>query len=271
VSQARADLAFTRSAIPATERLIAIKEHELSVLLGRPPGPIDRGAPLVSTPIPPALPAGVPAQLLERRPDVLAAEQGIVAAGKRVGVAVANRLPQISLAGLIGREAREASNVFTSNALLWNAGGSLLAPVFQGGRLKSAEEAARTRLEQSVAAYRKAVEVALREVVDAAVGVQKLRFVRIEQETQVKATTEAARLALLRYEGGVSSYLEVLDAQRQQYDAELSLARTRRDELASVVQLYRALGGGWGREEAKPEAAAPAGQPPGGGASGEKG
>ena len=185
---------------------------------------------------------------------LLAAEQGIVAAGKRVGVAVANRLPQLSLAGLIGLEARETSNVFTSNALLWNAGGSLLAPIFQGGRLKSAEEAARAQLDQSVAAYRKSVEVALREVADAAIGVQKLRLGRNEQETQGKATSEAARLALLRYQGGVSSYLEVLDAQRQQYDAELSLARTRRDELTSVVQLYRSLGGGWGREEAKPEA-----------------
>ena len=264
VNQARADLAFTSSAIPATERLIAVKEHELSVLLGKAPGPIDRGVPLVSTPIPPEMPAGVPAQLLERRPDVLAAEQGIVAAGKRVGVAVANRFPQLSLAGLIGLEAREASNVFTANALLWNAGGSLLAPIFQGGRLKASEEAARAQLEQSFAAYRKSVEVALREVADAAVGVQKLRLVRIEQQVQVTATMEAARLALLRYQGGVSSYLEVLDAQRQQYDAELSLARTRRDELTSVVQLYRALGGGWGREEAGPEAAKPAegGGPP---------
>jgi multidrug efflux system outer membrane protein len=254
VNQARADLAVTLAAIPETEMFIWMKEHQLSVLLGRSPGPIARGAPLVDTPATLELPAGVPAQLLERRPDVLAAEQGVVAAGKRIGVAVANRLPTLSLSGFIGLQSRTVPDLFDPAALAWDTAGGLLAPIFQGGRLKAEEQAARARLEQSVAAYRRAVEVALAEVADASAAVTKLRDVRAARQIQVTATTAASELALARYQGGVSSYLEVLDAQRQQFDAQLSLANAVRDELTSAVQLYRALGGGWRQQEA---AAAP--------------
>jgi multidrug efflux system outer membrane protein len=237
--------------------LIWMKEHELSVLLGRAPGPIERGAALLDVPVVPDLPSGVPAQLLTRRPDILAAEQGIIAAGKRVGVAVANRIPTLSLNGFIALDARSVPDVFTPSALAWNAGASLFAPIFQGGRLASLEEAARARLDQSIAVYRKTVEVALREVADASAGVVKLRDARAARQTQVTATTTAAELALGRYQGGVSSYLEVLDAQRQLFDPELSLATTVRDQLTSVVQLYRALGGGW--QQVESEGAAPLG------------
>ncbi|HUL57789.1 MAG TPA: efflux transporter outer membrane subunit [Anaeromyxobacteraceae bacterium] len=260
VNQARSDLAVTLAAIPQTEMQIWQKEHELCVLLGRAPGPIPRGVALDDTPVVPELPSGVPAHLLERRPDVLAAEQGVVAAGKRVGVAVANRLPTLSLTGIIGLDARTVPDVFTPGAFAWNAGAGLLAPIFQGGRLKSEEEAARARLDQSIAAYRKAVEAALRDVADASAGVIKLRDVRAALQMQVKATTAAARLALARYQGGVSSYLEVLDAQRQLFDSQLNLTNAQRDELTSVVQLYRALGGGWQQVEPV-AAAAPAGGP----------
>src|SRR5262249_35659397 len=129
------------------------------------------------------------------------------------------------------------------------SGGGLVGPIFQGGRLSSAEDAARARLEEAVASYRKSVEQALQEVADAAVGIQKLREERLARTDQVRAITVAARLALHRYEGGVSSYFEVLDAQRQLFDAELSLARARRDELTPMVLLYRALGGGWQLQE----------------------
>ncbi len=257
VNQARADLAVTQAAIPQTEMLIWVKEHQLCVLLGRAPGPIARGAQLVDTPLVAELPAGVPAALLGRRPDVLAAEQGVVAAGKRVGVAVANRIPALSLSGFIGLQARSVPDAFTPEALAWNAGGSLLAPIFHGGRLKAEEQAARARLEQSVASYRKAVEVALAEVADASAGVTKLRDVRAAREIQVTATTQGAKLAMARYQGGVSSYLEVLDAQRQAFDAQLALANARRDELTAVVQLYRALGGGWQQQEPAQAPAAP--------------
>jgi multidrug efflux system outer membrane protein len=260
VNQSRADLAVTRAAIPATEQAIAFKEHQLCVLLGRPPGPIERGADLVATQVPPQLPAGVPASLLERRPDLRAAEQQVYASAARVGVAVANRFPTISLTGLIGLEGSSASQVFTADGLIWNAGGSLFAPIFQGFRLSSAEEASRARLEQSWSAYRKSVQVALREVSDAAVATQKTRGVRTEKEVEVKATKEASRLAMLRYEGGVSSYLEVLDAQRRQFTSELELAQSRRDELLAVVSLYKSLGGGW--QEAPPAKGDEGSKPP---------
>jgi multidrug efflux system outer membrane protein len=259
VNQARSDLAVTTAAIPQLEWLVWMKEHEICVLLGRAPGPIPRGAPLLETPVIPQLPSGVPAQLLERRPDVLAAEQGVIAAGRRVGVAVANRLPSLSLSGFIGLDARSVPDVFTADALAWNAGAGLLAPIFQGGRLSSAEEASRAVLDESIAAYRKAVQAALRDVADAAAGVIKLRDVAAAYDVQVKATTEASKLALARYQGGVSGYLEVLDAQRQQYSAELNFAMAVQAELTAMVQLYRALGGGWQQVEPVAAAAGPAG------------
>ena len=266
VNQARSDLAVTEAAIPQTELFIFMKEHEICVLLGRAPGSIARGAALFDTPLAPDVPSGVPAQLLERRPDLLAAEQNIIAAGKLVGVAVANRLPALTLTGFIALDAHTVPDMFTPGGLAWNVAGGLLAPIFQGGRLVSAEQAARARLEEAVAAYRKAVEVALQEVADAAAGMVKLREVRAALETQVKATTTATRLAKARYEGGVSSYLEVLDSQRSLFESELTLASAVRDQMTSIVQLYRALGGGWQQTEPAPvapvSAAAQAPAPP---------
>jgi outer membrane protein, multidrug efflux system len=258
VNQARSDLAVTTAAIPATELAIAVQEHRLCVLLGRIPGPIARGVALTQTATPPQLPAGVPAQLLTRRPDVLAAEQAVMAAGSRVGVARANRLPVLSLTGLIGLNATNGSDLFKADALVWNAGAGLFAPIFQGGRLEAQEQASRAQLEAAVAAYKKTVQVSLAEVADAAAGTRLLGSVRAARADQVKATTTAVRLALLRYQGGVSSYLEVLDAQRQLFDSQLSLAQSQRDELAAVVTLYRALGGGWEQQEPAPAPQAPA-------------
>ena len=256
LNQARADLAVTAAAIPDTERQIAIVEHELCVLLARPPGPIDRGAALPSEAGQP-LPAGVPAALLQRRPDLVAAEQAVVAATKRVGVAVADRLPRIALSGSVGLDSLDAGKLFTPDAMMWSLGGGLFAPLFQGGRLTSLEDAARARLEQAVASYRGAVLTAQREVSDAAVSYRKLDAVLVQVQLQVTATTAAERLARMRYEGGVSNYLEVLDSQRQTYSAELSLARAQLSQLLYAVQLYRALGGGW--QEPSP---APQGSPP---------
>jgi multidrug efflux system outer membrane protein len=260
VNQARADLAVTAAAIPTTERLIALKESQLSVLLGRPPGPIPRSGRSGTYAVPPALPMGVPASLLERRPDVRAAEDGVMSATSLVGVAIANRLPKLSLEGVIGLAGPQLTSMFSPEGLLWSVGGNLLAPIFQGGRLSSEEEAARARLEQSVATYRQSVLTAWREVADAAVSVRKLREITVQEEIRVTASRAAERLARLRYEGGVANYLEVLDAQRSTFQSEIDLARVRRDEIVSVVQLYRALGGGW--QEAPPAtAAAPAAAP----------
>jgi outer membrane protein, multidrug efflux system len=244
LNQARADLAVTAAAIPDTERQIALTEHQLCVLLARPPGAIARGGALPAELVP-ALPTGVPAALLQRRPDLVAAEQSLVAATRRVGVAVADRLPVLSLNGSVGLDSFSLDKLFTANAATWSLGGSMFAPIFQGGRLAALEDAARARMEQAVAAYRSAVLVALREVSDAAVGYRKLEAVLGEVDLQVKATSAAERLARMRYEGGVAGYLEVLDSQRQAYSAELSLVRTRLARLLYAVQLYRALGGGW--------------------------
>ncbi len=251
MNQATADLAVTAAAIPATERLIALKESQLAVLLGRPPGPIARSQ-RETYAVPPALPMGAPAALLERRPDVRAAEDGVMAATSLVGVAVANRLPRLSLEGVIGLAGPQLPSMFSPEGLLWNVGGNLLAPIFQGGRLSSEEEAARARLEQSVATYRQSVLTAWREVADAAVSVRKLREVVVQEEIRATASRAAERLARMRYDGGVSNYLEVLDAQRSTFQAELDLARVRRDEVVAVVQLYRALGGGWQEPPAEP-------------------
>ena len=249
VNQARADLAVTAAAIPNTERFIALKENQLSVLLGRAPGPIPRGE-TGNMPSAPALPVGVPASLLERRPDVLAAEDLAMSATSSVGVAVANRLPSLSLQGLIGLAGPQLPSMFSASGLVWGVGGGLLAPIFQGGRLSSEEEAARARLEQAVAVYVQTVLNAYSEVSGAAVSVVKLKQVRIENEKQVTAALAAERLSRMRYQGGVSAYLDVLDAQRSSFNAELQLAQTSRDETVAAVQLYRSLGGGW--QESRP-------------------
>jgi multidrug efflux system outer membrane protein len=263
VDQARADYAVTMAAIPSTERLIALKENELSVLLGRPPGPIPRGEDLSKVVVPPSLPAGVPAALLERRPDLRAAEQEAIAATAGARVATADRYPRLSLAGLVGLGAPSGSPLFSPDALLWSVGGGLLAPIFDGGRLAANQDAAFAGMDVASANWRQAVLQALREVSDASVSVKKFTEVRQQNEVEVKSTANAARLAMLRYQGGVSSYLEVLDAQRRQFDSATNLVKSRRDEVVAVVTLYRALGGGWKEQEQAPPApaAAPAAAP----------
>ena len=262
VNQARADLAVTAAAIPGTERLIALKESQLAVLLGRPPGPIAR-AQAPTQQVAPKLPMGVPAALLERRPDIRRTEDRVMAATSTVGVAIANRLPKLSLDGIIGLAGPSLATTFSPEGLIWSIGAGLLAPVFEGGRLSSLEEASWANLEQAVALYRQQVITAWREVNDAAISVRKLGEVATQEEIQVTAATNAERLARHRYDGGVSNYLEVLDAQRSLFSSELTLAQTNRDQLVALVQLYKALGGGW--QEKVPASAtaqpAPAGSP----------
>jgi multidrug efflux system outer membrane protein len=257
VNQARADLAVTAAAIPNTERFIAMKESQMAVLLGRPPGPIPR-AKAPEKQVAPRMPMGVPAALLERRPDIRRTEDRVMSATANVGVAIANRLPKLSLDGIIGLAGPSLASAFSLDGLVGTIGAGLLAPIFQGGRLASQEEAAWANLEQSVALWRQQVITAWREVSDAAVNVAKLGEVAVQQEAQVTAAKNAERLARLRYEGGVSAYLEVLDAQRSLFSSELTLAQTNRDQLVAMVQLYKALGGGW---QEKP-GSTPAGLPP---------
>jgi multidrug efflux system outer membrane protein len=192
---------------------------------------------------------GVPAALLERRPDIRRTENRVMAATSNVGVAVANRLPKLSLEGIIGLAGPSLATTFSPAGLLWSVGAGLVAPIFEGGRLASEEEASWASLEQAVALYRQQVITAWREVNDAAISVRKLGEVATQEQIQVIAATNAERLARLRYDGGVSNYL---DAQRSLFSSELTLAQTNRDQLVALVQLYKALGGGWQEKAAPP-------------------
>ncbi len=244
-----AALAQASAALPDLERRIVAKENELSVLLGRPAGEIGRGVSLLAQELPPEVPAGIPSQLLERRPDVLRAEQVLHAQTARIGEAFANFFPRIGLTAAAGRTSGELDSVL-SGPSFWTLAGSAVGPLFTFGRTwygwRSAEAAAQAALYD----YEQAVLVALADVSNALTAREKLEAVRTEQERAVEALAESLRIARIRYVGGLANYIEVLDAQQPLFLAELDLARTRRDELLAVVALYRALGGGW--QEAPP-------------------
>ncbi|HYN04805.1 MAG TPA: efflux transporter outer membrane subunit, partial [Vicinamibacteria bacterium] len=254
VDQAVANRARTATVIPQTERQIAVAENALCFLLGRLPGPIERGAALSDETVPPAVPAGLPASLLERRPDVLGAEQLLVAANANVGAAKALFFPTISLTGILGTISGDFSNLLKADSNVWQLNPSLFAPIFQGGRIKRNYEASKARYDQALAIYQKAALNGYREVADALVTVQKLGEARLELEDGVDALRDAGKLARSRYDTGLSNYLEVLIADQFLFDQELALARVRGDEMRSFVDLYRALGGGWQQEPGAPPA-----------------
>jgi multidrug efflux system outer membrane protein len=243
-TSAGATLAATKAAIPDLERLIQAQENRLSFLLGRNPGPIPRGNPLADQLLPPEIPAGLPSDLLQRRPDLRAAEQQLVAANAEVGVAVANFFPRISLTGAFGGVAPQLSDLF-GDGKSWSLGGGLLTPVFQGKRLGEERRAAEARWEQAKVQYEASVTNAFVEVSTALEAYRKLAEIEDEQARAASSYRQAVDLSNERYLSGLSDYLEVLQAQQQQLVAESSLARTRFDRLASLVQLYKALGGGW--------------------------
>jgi len=243
-SSAEASLASTAASIPNLERQIVAQENQLAFLLGRNPGSIPRGAALNDQFLPPEIPAGLPSDLLERRPDLRQAEQELVAANADVGVAVANFFPAISLTGAFGGVAPQVSDLF-SKGRTWSVGGELLSPVFQGRRLKNQHRAALARWEQARVGFEQSVTNAFTEVSTALVAYQKVAEVEKRQAQAVDAYKEAVRLSSQRYLAGLSDYLEVLQAQQLLFPAENSLAQTRFSRLASLVQLYKALGGGW--------------------------
>jgi multidrug efflux system outer membrane protein len=245
VSRASAALTQARAGIPELERQILVKENQLSTLLGRPPGPVARGVSLEDQPIVPDLPVGLPSQLLERRPDVREAEQAVVAANADVGVAVANFFPRLGLTSLYGGQSTELENVVKSAGNVWAVAGSLAGPIFQGGRLVGSYRASAAARDEAAERYRQATLQAFAEVSDALVAHQKLQGVRADRDETVKALQTSVALSLQRYNDGIASYFEVLEAEQQLFPAELDLARTRRDELVTIVTLYRALGGGW--------------------------
>ena len=243
-ARAGAARASAAAFIPDLERQIQAKENLLSFLVGRNPGPIPRGGALQDQPLPPAIPAGLPSALLERRPDLRAAEQQLVAANAMVGVAQANYFPVLSLTGYAGGLSPRASSLFGAGRQ-WVIGTALNGPVLQGARLKDQKAVAVAQWEQAKTRYEAAVTGAFGEVSSLLVAYQKLQEVEAQQDAAVTAYQEAVRLATLRYTAGLSSYMEVLEAQQQLFPAENSLAQVRRSRLVSLVQLYKALGGGW--------------------------
>jgi outer membrane protein, multidrug efflux system len=240
------NLLYTVSArIPDIERLIAQKENEIRLLLGQPPGDIRRGQPLTAQSVPPAIPAGLPAALLDRRPDIRQAEEVLVAANAQIGAAKALYFPTFSLTGLLGLESDDLKDFASASARTWSIGVGILQPIFNAGRIRSINEAAAARHLQTLARYEQVIQTAFREVSDALVGYRKTREQRVQQALLVEAVADSARLANLRFIEGIDSYLQVLDAERQLFDAELELSRVQTNELLNIVQLYKALGGGW--------------------------
>ncbi len=231
--------------IPDTERAIEQTENLISLLLGKNPGSISRGRPLSQQEGLPSVPSGLPSSLLDRRPDIRSAEANLEAQGALVRAAKAAYFPRISLTGNLGFQSNQLSNLFTGASGAWSFIPQITAPIFTAGRLKSNVKFAKAQQELALVQYQQTIQTAFREVSDALVQYRKVRDIRAQQELLVTTLQDRSRLAHLRYEGGIDSLLNALDADRELFNAELSLAQTKRNELLSLVQLYKALGGGW--------------------------
>jgi multidrug efflux system outer membrane protein len=236
--------ADTAAAIPQLEREAALVENLISFLAGRAPGPIQRSPLVIGEKLPPPIPAGLPTSLLERRPDVLQAEQFLVSANANIGAAKAAFFPAIGLTGFLGGVNGDLEK-FLGTGAVWSAGASLLQPIFQGGRLRRNVEVQKALFDAGLAEYRKAVLNGYREVANALVTIQKLAEARVQQEAGVTALQDAADLARSRYDSGLASYIEILTADQDLFSRQLRLAQTRGAELRARAELYRTLGGGW--------------------------
>src|SRR5579863_8418475 len=248
VLQAQQTLDTANAQIPDLERQIAQEENAISILLGNYPQAVPRGRPLIEQPLPPDVPPGMPSSLLERRPDIREAEQMLVAANAEIGVAKAQFFPQISLTGSGGGAFGRSSlfsSLMSSQTGIWSYGVQVTQPIFTGGALRGNLKLSESQYRQELIAYRQVIQLAFRDVSDALIGYQKLHQVRVAQETTVKDLQDTVSTSLVRYRGGITTYLEVLDGQRSLFDAELALAQARGNEYQSLVQLYKALGGGW--------------------------
>ena len=234
--------------IPDLERQIGQKEHQLSLLMGRNPVRIIRGASWREPPLPPEVPAGLPSALLERRPDIVEAEQKLVAANARIGVAKAAFFPQISLTGNFGAQSLQFGDLFVGPARVWQFGPTLTVPLFDAGRNLANLEVTQAQQEQAVITYEKTIQQAFREVEDALIAHQKNREILAKRERLVEISREDFELARQEYLNGKASYLEVLAAERDVFNAETALVQAYRNQLLSVVQLYKSLGGGWTSE-----------------------
>ena len=248
VLQAQQVLDSANATIPDLERQIAQEENAISILLGNYPQAVPRGQTLVEQVLPPDVPPGLPSALLERRPDIREAEQVLVAANAEIGVAKAQFFPQIALTGsgggAFGRSSA-FSGLMSSQLGIWSYGAQVSQPIFTGGALRGNLRLAESQHKQALISYRQAIQHAFGDVSDALIGYQKNHEVRLRQEDTVADLQESVRLSVMRYKGGTTTYLEVLDGQRSLFSAELVLAQARGTEYQSLVQLYRALGGGW--------------------------
>ena len=231
--------------IPDLERSIQQTENFLSFLTGRNPGAIERGLSLTDHVIPPTVPPGLPSDLIERRPDIRAAENSLIAANARIGVAKAEYFPRISLTAFLGYESGELTSLFAGSRSVWGLAGQLSQPIFTGGRLKNNVRFSQAERDFLLTDYQKTIQGAFREVSDSLIGYQKSQEVRTQRALLVDTLRDRSRLSYLRYTGGVATLLDALDADRSLFEAERNLALARRDELVSVVQLYKSLGGGW--------------------------
>jgi len=244
VSQAQQFLFTATAEIEGVRRSIGLTEDALNLLLGNTPSDVARGKTLEQIAPPPQLPEGLPSSLLERRPDIRQAEDNLISANAQIGAARALFFPQISLTGFFGSQSRALSSLFTGPARLASIGPSVLQPIFHAG-LRSGVRLTEAQEREALITYQKTIYGALREVSDALVAHDRTRDQRLEQEKLVAALTESVRLSNLRYRGGLDSYLQVLDAERNLFGGQLTLSQLRLQELQSVVQLYRAVGGGW--------------------------
>jgi NodT family efflux transporter outer membrane factor (OMF) lipoprotein len=231
--------------IPATEQLIEQTENLISLLIGNNPAPIKRGRSLTQQQELPSVPPGLPSSLLERRPDIRSAEQILISRDALIKAARASYFPTISLTGFLGFQSDQLSNLVSTPSRTWNFVPQITQPIFTAGRLKSNVRFARADQELALAVYQQTIQTAFREVSDALIAYRKVKEVRVQQELLVFTLKDRSQLAYLRYDGGVDTLLNALDADRDLFSAELSLNQTRRNELLSLVQLYKALGGGW--------------------------
>jgi multidrug efflux system outer membrane protein len=244
LNQSQIQLAIAEAAIPRYEREYIRTQHTLSLLLGKTPQSIEAGVKLDSLITPPTIPVGLPSSLIERRPDVVQSEYNVMSANAQIGVAVAQRFPSISLTGSGGLGSNDV-NAILSNGFIWGVGASLAGPLFNFGKNKRRVEVERYKTEQAVYAYEKTVLNAFRGVEDALVGIRTLKSEYDARAKQVEAAESALYLSEMRYSRGVTSYLEVLEQQRQQFESQLAMAEAHQQYLSAYAKLYKELGGGW--------------------------
>lgn len=231
--------------IPAIRQQIELTENQINLLLGQSPGNVVRGRSLTDQQMPPEVPAGLPSALLERRPDIRSAEQDLIAANAEIGVARAAYFPRLSLSGVLGGASTQLSSLFSADHTTWNLRPQVTQPIFTAGRLKSGVRFTEAQRERALIRYERTIQTAFTEVSDALIAHQRVRERRARQAALVATLEDRVRLAYMRYRGGVDTQLNALDSDRDLFEAQLGLARIRLEELLTIVQLYKALGGGW--------------------------